>query len=429
MKNMRYRLAFYGWVSACLVSSLTAADWPCFHGVDGLGISQEVGLPTHWGREDHVRWQVDLPGKGASSPVVVGNRVYLTAQTEDTGMHVMAFDRATGALVWDKEVSKGKVKAHNLHNMATPTAVADAQHIWVRFGTGLVVCLDPDGKVLWQRALSQEFGEYNANHGMGTSPMLADGKLYVATMHQGPSYLLALDAKTGKTVWKKDRQLEPKDESQDSYSSPIFVRSGRDVELVLAGAEAVNAYRLDTGDEIWIHAGLKVPHPYGRTISGPAAGNGVVVVVASGFQNRGYTIGIRAQGKGNRPESDRLWTCTKFSPDCGSPVVYQGNVYFIRDDGIASCLDVKTGQAHWQERLFTANVKVSPVAGDGKVYFTSGEGNCYVVKASPKLEVLSTNLLQQATLSTPALSHGDVFLRTEGHLYCFTGDGHAKKPQ
>jgi outer membrane protein assembly factor BamB len=218
--------------------------------------------------------------------------------------------------------------------------------------------------------------------------------------------------------WKKDRNLEPKDEAQDSYSSPIFLRGDGRTQIVVAGAESLNAYDPANGEEIWICGGLKVQHPYGRTISGPTTGEGVIVTVASGFQNRGYTVGLKLGGKGNITGTHRLWTCDKFSSDCPSPVIYEGKVFFIRDDGIASCLDLKTGQAHWQERIFSANVKVSPVAGDGKIYFMNGQGNCTVVTAAPKLEVLATNELNEPTLSTPAIGDHKLFIRTEGHLYC-----------
>ena len=397
---------------------MRSADWPSWRGVDGAGISAEKGVPLKWSRTEGIHYSVEIPGKGASSPVVAGNRVYLTTQTDDTAEHLLALDARTGALIWDTEVGRGKVKAHNLHNMATPTPATDGNHIWVRFGTGLVACVDKSGKLVWERNLSKEFGEYNANHGLGTSPMLDQGRLYIACMHQGPSYLLALDAATGKTLWKKDRNLGPKDEAQDSYSSPIFVRSGRKTQLVLEGAEAVNSYDPATGAELWLHGGLKVPHAYGRTIAGPAAGEGVVVVVASGFQNQGFTIALNDKGEGSRPESERLWTCKKFSPDCSTPAVYRGKVFFVRDDGMASCLDLKTGTPHWQERLFSANVKVSPVAAEGRIYFTSGQANCYVVKASEKFELLATNELNEYTVSTPAISGGHLFQRTEKHLYC-----------
>jgi len=163
---------------------------------------------------------------------------------------------------------------------------------------------------------------------------------------------------------------------------------------------------------------MKVSDPYGRTISGPTASEGIIVAVASGFQNRGYTIGLKTGGPGMIPASQRLWTCQKYSADCPSPVIHNGHVFFIRDDGMASCLDLTTGEARWQERLFSDNVKVSPVAADGKVYFMSGQGNCVVVKAEPRLQVLATNELKEATLSSPAISGGQLFVRTDQRLYC-----------
>ena len=403
-----------------LVATLQAADWPCWRGPDGLGVSSEKNLPVQWGKEKNIAWKLAIPGKGASSPTVVGDRVYLTTQTEDTGLHLLAIDRKRGEIIWDREIGRGKLHANNLHNMATPTAVSDDKLVWALFGTGDLACLDREGKVIWQRNLVKEYGEYKTNHGYGSSPMLLDGRLYIACMHQGPSYLLAVDAKTGKNLWKKDRNLEPKDEAQDSYSSPVFLREDGRTQIVLAGSESVNAYDPVTGEQIWISGGLKVPHHFGRTISGPTVGEGVIVAVASGFQNQGYTVGLKGGGKGDITESHRLWTCNKFSADCPTPLIYDGKLFFIRDDGMASCLDVKTGEPYWQERLFSVNVKVSPVAGDGKIYFMSGQGNCAVVKAATKLEVLAKNDLNETTLSTPALSNGRLFVRVEGRLYCIT---------
>jgi outer membrane protein assembly factor BamB len=409
-------------VACALLSAIAlpvfAADWSNWRGPDGLGVSPDKGFPLEWSRSKNVAWTATVPGKGSSSPVVVGDRVYVTAQTEDTGMHVMALDRKTGAVVWDREVAKGRAKAHQLHNMATPTVVADPRHVWALFGTGDLACADRDGKIVWQRNLGKEYGAYNANHGYGSSPMLLDGRLYVAWMHQGPSYLLAVDAATGKDVWKKDRDHGAKDEAKDSYSSPLFLRSGGRTEVVLAGAGAVDAYEPATGTQRWSAKGFEVPHPYGRTIAGATAGEGLVVAVASGFQNRGRTVALRAGGEGDVTTSHRAWTFDKFSPDCPTPVIHRGLLFTIRDDGMASCVDLKTGEPHWQERLFTENVKVSPVAAAGRIYFTSGQGNCAVVKAAAKFEVLARNERGEETLSTPALSDGRIYLRTVAGVAC-----------
>ena len=398
-----------------------ASDWPCWRGPDGLGVSRDSGFPTEWSHTNHVKWTVPIPGKGASSPIVIGQRVYLTEQTPDTGLHVLALDRATGNTVWDREVGKGNAKAHQLHNMATPTAVADGRWVWAMFGTGDLVCLAADGTPVWHRNLAKEYGAYNANHGYGSSPMLLDGRLYIAMMHQGPSYLLAVDARTGTNLWKTDRDLGAREEGKDSYSSPLLVREGGRTDVVLAGAEAVTAYDPATGAQRWIVKGLDVPHPYGRTIAGMTAGEGWVIAVASGFQNRGYTVGLRTGGTGDVTTTHRSWTLSKFSPDCPTPVIQNHLLFCIRDDGMASCVDLKSGEPKWQERLFTENVKVSPVAAEGRVYFTSGQANCVVVRATDKLEILSRNTWNEETLSTPALSGGQIFLRTVSGLTCIAG--------
>ena len=414
---MRFISLFISAVSLLTVS-LHGSDWPGWRGWNGIGVSDEKNLPTEWSKDKNIAWKAVLPGKGASSPAIVGDRVYVTAQTPDTALHVLAIDRNGGEILWDREIGRGKLKANNLHNMATPTPAADARNVYVMFGTGDLAALNREGKIIWQRNLVTEYGKYNYNHGYGSSPILQKDRLYIACMHQGPSYILAVDANTGKNIWKKDRNLEPKDESQDSYSSPIFAKARLGTQLVVAGAESINAYDPANGDELWRLGGLKVPHPAGRTIAGPTAGERTIVVVGSGFQNRGYMTAFRPGGRGTLSETNRLWTYTKFSPDCPTPVISKGNVFCIRDDGMASCLDLKTGEPRWQERLFSENVKVSPVAADDKIYFTSNQANCAVVKSEPKFQSLATNKLDEATLATPAISNGKLFIRTDTHLYC-----------
>jgi outer membrane protein assembly factor BamB len=411
------------WPCLSIASTLLAADWANWRGPDGLGVSPESTAPLTWSKDEHVAWKAAVPGRGASSPIVVGNRVYLTSQTPDQGLHLLAYDQATGKPVWDREIARGKLHAHDLHNMATPTAVSDGKRIWVLFGTGDLACVEADSRIVWQRNLVKEFGPLKTNHGYGSSPMLDGDQLYVVRMHQGPdSYVLALDAQTGKDRWKQDRSNQAREEGKDSYSSPIFHRFGGQTEVIVAGAEVLNAYDPATGKVRWSVNGLDVPHPYGRTIAGPTAGEGVVVAVTSGFQNRGATVGIRAGGQGDITTTHKLWTATRFAPDCPTPVIAKGMLFSIRDDGMASCLDLKTGEARWQERLFTDNVKVSPLIAAGRVYFTSGQGNTTVVQVSPKLEVLARNSLNEATLGTPAVSGGRFYLRTETGLYCFTAE-------
>jgi outer membrane protein assembly factor BamB len=394
------------------------ANWSNWRGPDGLGVSRETDLPIEWSTEKNVLWKAEIPGMGTSSPSVHGNRVYVTTQTDDDGLHVLAIDVKTGTVDWKRRVASGRLPTHNLHNMATPTPVTNGTRIWAHFGTGDLVCLDYNGNTVWTRNLVTDYGAYNTNHGMGNSPMLVDGKLFIACMHQGPSYLLALDPESGRTLWKTDRNPESEGEAMDSYSSPLVVRMDDRTLIVLSGADHLDAYDPETGEQVWVSSGLQVPHPYGRTISGPAFGEGTVVTVASGFRNQGFVIAVNPSLKGEITSTGRLWETRRYAPDCPCPLVYRGMVFMIRDDGMASCLDLRTGEPFWQERLFSQNIKVSPVAADGKIYFSSGEGECKVVEAAPELKILAHNDLEEYMIASPALSNRKVFLRTASTLYC-----------
>ncbi len=412
----RQSLLIYVLFSVALATN--AENWPSFRGSDGTAVSSEDSFPINWSEDSHIAWKTDLPGKGTSSPVVFDHFIFLTTQLENEDLVAMAFDLRTGRKIWDQKVGNGKLPTHEFHNMATPTPVTDGTHLWVFFGTGDLVCLTTDGKEVWRRNLRKEYAEYNTNHGMGNSPVLHDGRLYIACMHQGPSYLLALNALNGRTVWKKDRNLGAREEGNDSYSTPIVIQvEGRD-QVVLSGAENLNAYDAVTGEEIWKAGGLQVPHPYGRTISGPTANKDKVITVASGFRNQGFVVGVTPVAKGDAVTIEHDWKQKRYAPDCPTPVIFNDMVFTIRDDGMASCIDIETGQAYWQERLFAENVKVSPVAANGYIYFMSGRANTKVVKASKHFEVISTNELNDETLSTPALSAGRIIIRTLHSLYC-----------
>lgn len=416
MKNLRILLTIAS-VNIFAIA-LDAGEWANWRGPNGLGISDETNLPVQWGTQKNVAWKSALPGQGTSSAAVFGDRVFITTQTDDESLHVLALHAQHGEILWNTKVGQGKLPAHNLHNMATPTPVTDGHHVWAHFGTGDLVCLNSDGKIIWQRNLVQEYGAYRSNHGMGNSPMIVDGKLLIACMHQGPSYLLAVDPLTGKNIWKTERNLDSKEEAMDSYSSPVVAHLDNQTQVILSGADHLDAYDPATGSQIWISSGLQVPHPYGRSISGPTFGENTVITVASGFRNQGFVLAVNPNGTGDISASGKLWESKRFAPDCPSPLIYQGLVFTIRDDGMASCLDLKSGEPYWQERLFSQNVKVSPVAADGHIYFSSGEGECKVVRASKSFEILHSNDLDEYMIASPAIAHGAIYFRTQSTLYC-----------
>ncbi len=405
-------------IISVFVINASAENWPNWRGPNGLGVSNEKKVPKSWSQNENVKWKKNVPGMGTSSPIVFGNRVYLTTQGEDFSLIVLAYSALTGEQMWSKSLGKENIPVHNLHNMSTPTPVSDGKYVWAQFGNGSLACLDFNGNLVWQKNLTKEYGKYNYLHGMGNSPLLHEGKLIIACMHQGPSYLLAIDASSGEEIWKVERDLAKGGEAMDSYSSPILGHAnGKDI-IILSGANHINAYDPVDGKQLWISGGLEVPHPYGRSISGPTYGEGMVVTVASGFRNQGFVLGVDPSGSGNVSKSHVKWKAKRFAPDCPTPVIYKSKVFMVRDDGMASCLDLRTGKPFWQERLFAQNIKVSPIAAGGFVYFSSGEGECKVVRASSEFEVVGHNDLEEYQIASPAISHGHLFIRTKSHLYC-----------
>lgn len=403
---------------ALSLAAVAAADWPGWRGPQAHGISIERDLPVSWGPRSNLAWRVEPPGQGASSPVVVGRRLYLTSQKADDSLSVLAYDPEQGALLWDQKVGAGRVKTHNDINMATPTTAADEQRVWALFGTGLLVCLDRDGRLIWERDLKKVHGEFNTMWGVGTSPIMHDGKLYLAIMHQGPSYVLAINGENGMDLWKTMRDHGAIKEARDSYSSPTLATVDGQTQLIVSGGDHLDSYDPVTGERLWVTGGLDVPHEYGRTISSPTAAGDFILTVASGFQNRGKLLAIRARGKGNDTLNQRLWINSRYSPDCPSPVIYYGFAFTLRDDGMAQCMDLRTGEAYWQERLFAENAKISPVAADGRVYLLNGRGNCVVVKADKEFQVLARNdFNEDKTLAAMAIADGRIFVRSGRALY------------
>ncbi len=406
--------------SVATPDSGVAGDWPAWRGERGLGVSSEESLPAEWSTEKNIAWSVAVPEWGNSSPCVAGNRVYLTSQTADKTLWVVAIGCDKGDRLWKVRAGNGMTRHNELHNMATPTCVSDGDSVWALFGTGDLICLDRRGDKRWARNLAQEFGKYDILWGMGSSPRLLGGRLFIACMQPGPSYVVAIDAASGADAWKKERRFECVGEGTDSYSTPILLSRGNADELVVAGADHVNAYDPDTGDEKWVSGGLSIPHAYGRTIASPTGADGMVFAVSSGYGGLGRVLALDLAKKppqGDITDTHRAWTYEKYSPDCPTPIVYRGLVYVLRDNGVGSCLVARTGEVKWRKRLLQGDCKSSPVAGDGKVYFTSKTGETVVLAAGPEFGVLARNRLAGGVMATPAISAGRLYIRTRGKLW------------
>ena len=403
-----------------------AETWPAWRGADGSGVSRESDLPSTWSVDDNVAWTTDLPGRSNASPAVTSELIYLNLQSEDDSLSVVALARDGGRIVWKAKVGTGKLVADgpaslyaHRHNAATSSPVADGQRVWSFFGTGLLVCLDSSGKLLWKRDLVEDYGEYKIRFGMASSPRLWGDLLYVACMTRGPSYVLALDKATGREVWKSDRVFPAEDDGPDAYSSPVVLQTNDRNALLVAGRDHVNAYDLLSGKQLWQSGGLKIDSPYGRVIASPAVSSEAIVVCSANppGSSTDRAIALRPGGSGDVTRTHRLWEYRPFNPDASTPVCYKGSVYMVRDDGIASCLDLNTGKLHWRNRLGGGTWRASLVAGDDKVYFLQREGRCTVVVAGTEGNVLSTNQLPGTFYATPAISDGLLYLHAYGRLY------------
>jgi len=262
--------------------------WPAWRGKAGRAVSPETNLPTQWSADKNLAWVTDLPGRGNSSPAVTSSRIYLTSQTEDKALWVIAIDRKAGQVVWKANVGSGTLAAFgpkssyaHRHNPATPSPVADEERVWAFFGTGLLVCLERSGEVKWKRDLAADYGPYKIRFGMGSSPRLWGDLIYLACMHSGPSYVVALEKRTGKEVWKQPRNLPAEKDGPQAYCSPMVLQTKDRDELVVAGADHVNTYDLLTGKQLWISSGLKIDSEWGRIIASPATSAEVEVVCSA----------------------------------------------------------------------------------------------------------------------------------------------------
>ena len=216
---------------------------------------------------------------------------------------------------------------------------------------------------------------------------------------------------------KAARDLSCRAEATDSYSTPALLQNGDRAELIVAGAAHITAYDPRTGKELWISKGLEINHDWGRTISSPTAREGIVVACSASTQGLGHAIALRGGGAGDVTESHRLWQYDKFIPDCPTPLIYEGRVYLVRDDGVGSCLDARTGKVLWKKRLGPGDFKASPVAGDGKIYCLNVDGDCVVLESGPEGKVLAQNRLDGHFIASPAISRGRIYFRSRDRLY------------
>jgi outer membrane protein assembly factor BamB len=401
---------------AAVAAVAPADDWPHWRGPARTGMSAEKGLPIKWTATENVAWKRPLPDRSGATPIVSGAHIFLNV-AEGDGLSLWALDRATGAVRWTRPLGGGNVMRRK-QNMSSPSPVTDGKTVWAMTGTGVLKAFDFAGKELWSRDIQEEYGPFGLNWGYASSPLLVDGALYVQVLHgmktDDPSYLLRIDAASGKTAWKVERPTDAVRESPDSYTTPALVTRGSAREIVVTGGDYVTGHDPATGRELWRAGGLNPDKdPAYRIVASPVV-VGDVVLAPTRVKPM---LAIRTGGRGDVTQSHRVWSFDN-GPDVPTPATDGTHVYVVTDRGVAWALDAKTGRVvYGPERLRPGTYSASPVVADGRVYVTSEEGVTSVYKAGPVFEVLAENAIDEYTLSSPAVSNGQIFVRTAGGLY------------
>jgi outer membrane protein assembly factor BamB len=387
-------------------SAAPAEDWPEFRGPTGQGHSTEEGLPLEWSDSKNVIWKVPVPGRGWSSPVVVGDRVWVTAAVETRGgasLRVLAFDLATGRELVNAEAfrlrSSELTNAKNSH--ASPTPIVEDDRVYVHFGALGTAALTTSGDIVWTTKLA-----YESQHGNGGSPATYRDLLIISCDGSDAAFVVALDKRTGKVRWKTARRY-PADQA---YSTPLVIRVGERDQIISVGAYRAGAYDPETGKEIW-----RVSYADGfSNVPRPVFGHGLVYI-ATGFQQPSL-LAVRPDGTGDVTKTHIAWTLQRAAPYTPSPLLVGDELYVISDLGIASCVDAVTGTLRWQQRI-GGNHSASPTFADGRIYFQSEEGVTTVIAPGKEFRKLATNTLDGAMLASMAVSHKSIFIRTHTHLY------------
>ena len=327
-------------------------------------------------------------------------------------------DRNNGAVMWKRPLGGGNHQEQK-QNMSTPSPVTDGRAVWAMTGTGILKAFDFEGKELWARDIQKEYGRFGLNWGYGSSPLLHGDSLFVQVLHgmktDDPSYLLRIDKATGKTLWRVERPTRARMESPDAYTTPALLHYGANTEIVLTGGDVVTGHDVATGKELWRADGLNPDNdPNHRIVASPVVYGDLIIAPT----RERPMLALKAGGRGDVTKTHVLWSFGN-GPDVPTPVTDGTYLYVINDRGIIWCLEPRTGkEIYSRKRLSSATYSGSPVLADGKIYVTNEDGKTVVIKAGPAFEVLSENDLDDYTLSSPAVSEGQIFIRTARHLYC-----------
>lgn len=380
----------------------TAEDWPQFRGPDGQGHSTESALPLNWSETENVRWKTPVAGLGWSSPAILGGRIWITTATDrGRSLRAICFDRETGGQKLAVEVfhSAGEEPINEKNSYASPTPLLDGDNVYVHFGPYGTACIRNSGEIVWRTRL-----KYSPQHGPGGSPALFEDLLIISCDGLDVQYVTALDTRTGKVRWRTSRA------GSQAYVTPLVIEAAGRRQVIAPGAFRATAYDARTGKEIWWVR-------YGQGFSNvprPVFGEGLVFICSGFFEPE--LLAVRPDGQKDVTDSHVVWRLKRGAPLTPSPLLTERNLYIVSDNGIATCMDARTGAVHWRERL-GGNFSASPVYADGRIYFLNEDGEATVVAPGEQFQKLAVNRLDGRTLASIAVSGGALFIRTDKNLY------------
>ncbi|MDB6038664.1 MAG: hypothetical protein JWM99_2505, partial [Verrucomicrobiales bacterium] len=429
--NLRTALLYVA-VMTAFVSARANDNWPQWRGPEGNGTSDSKNLPTEWSTNKNVIWKTDLPSWSGATPIVWGDRIFVTSPSKsesnpttasqeerqgggrfggggsygvsDPGgntLLLICISKRDGKILWQQELDKGN-RLYRKQNATSPSPVTDGKSVWVVTGNASVTAFDMEGKKIWSRNLRDDYGKFALNWGYASSPILVDGKLIIEVLQgsgAGGSYLVAFDGATGKEVWKKERKTDAIRESPDAYTTPaVLVHDGKK-QIVVNGGDYVTANDAITGDEVWRASGLNPRRNQNyRIIASVTVKDGMIFAPTRVKP----LLALRAGGMGDVTESQLAWKYeAEGAPDVPSPTSDGTYFYMVSDNGSITCLESKTGKRVWgPERTAVGTVSASPLLADGKIYITNEKTVTTIVAAGPEFKTVATNQLDDSyTLS------------------------------
>lgn len=392
----------------CSVGLISAAEWPEFRGPTAQGHSSARNLPLEWSATKNVQWKTEIPGKGWSSPVETGGLIVVTTAVEqgnELSLRVIGLDAASGKIRWNTGVFQATAsKMHKKNSHASPTAILEGERIYAHFGQYGTACLDRAGKVIWK----QTGLPYEPVHGNGGSPVVVGDRLVFNCDGASDPFIAALDKQTGRILWKVKRETTAK--KTFSFCTPLVIEVKGQPQIISPGSGVVCALDPKDGREIW-----RARYGEGYSVvPRPVFGHGMLYL-SSGF-DRAVVYAIRPDGKGDVTDTHVVWTQERGAPKSPSLLLVGNEVYGVADNGVAICLDAKTGELHWQERV-GGGYSASPIYADGRIYLQNETGQGVVLKAARQFEKLAENDLGEATLASYGVVGESLLIRGEQHLF------------